>query len=229
MCGQTELENDVEVNEQERGVGTELEYLEDARVGETIRFYYTGGSENGERTVRVAKVDGESIEGPTLEREGGYRRYNDYDASDIKIVAPFVLPGEEQAVPVADKAKYTGKGGELRVNFADAQTKLLASLTGEQLAELYSRFVAVEGEGAVFDANKGEVVVKLPEPKYSQEYNGSVHYFRKGKALLRIHGYTGFGNSLGIHRNDDDGKDVFDSIHGNAETLYEQLGKFLGK
>ena len=176
MCGQSTFEEDTEVTEvsQDRmlthvgvpvgltlrvdRVGETVTYGEDIVPGETVRFDYDGGS-GGERNVLVVKVDDEGFEGLTLERDGDYRRYLDekitgFDA--ILIVEPFV----HAISPAGVDAVVSGN--EKRVRFDEAGEALLASLSGEQLAQLYSEHVALIGKGAHFDADSGEVVVKLP-------------------------------------------------------------------
>jgi hypothetical protein len=168
MCGQTELEvSEVEVenptievevpsdvNLDTSRVGQEVSSFDDVVVGETVRFDYSGGSEYGTRNVLVLRVDDGALEGITLERDGGYRRYlNHYVDSNIFIVKPFVkVPAEVN-------------GHVKRIRFDEAGAGLLASLTGDQLASLYAQYVAVEGDGAEFDPQTGEVVVRLPEAK----------------------------------------------------------------
>lgn len=165
-CGETELEeNEVEdlelldvylpnglVLDTER-VGVTIAFARDLHVGETVKFDYEGGSEGGTRHVLVVKVHHNGIEGLTYERNGGYRHYKDDNVGHYEIVKPFV------------KSYTTAVGNVKRVNFEDARTALLASLTGEQLAELYGKYVATEGDGAEFDAQNGEVVVTLPQPQ----------------------------------------------------------------
>ncbi len=126
------------------------------RKGETVSFYYSHGSHNGTRTVLVLTSDYNGIEGLTLERDGEYRRYSDEYVNRYKVVDPFV----ESAKPTDTTEK--------RVRFDDAGQALIASLTGEALAELYSTHVALEGVGASFDATTGEVVVKLPQTKVAK-------------------------------------------------------------
>jgi len=171
MCGQSTLEEQAvdSVMEQldialpdglqldTRRVGEHVTYADELNPGETVSFIYSAGSEVSDRTVLVVKVDGTGLEGLTLERDGGYRRYlDDFITSDISIVKPFVKSGN---------SPYHSNNTEKRVRFDDAGTALLASLSGEQLADLYGQYVAVEGVGTIFDAKTGEVVVKLPEPE----------------------------------------------------------------
>lgn len=210
-------------------VGESLEYLEDARIGETLHFYYTGGSSEGYRTVRVQKVDSDVVEGACKERNGDYRRFKHEDASSITVVAPFLLPGES-ALPVKVNA------GELRVRFDEAGEKLISSLPASVLAELYGKYVAVEGEGVTYDEQRGEVVVKLPEPPKLEltavkDHQGAFLKATLGKKLFRIHTYTGGGETLGVHFDNGEyrGNDSFDSRHATLEDLHTQLGKFLGK
>lgn len=138
-------------------VGQSYIYGDDIVPGETVRFDYDGGSESGTRTVLVVKVDNDGLEGLTLERDGGYRRYLNVNiGSRIDIVQPFIAQN-----PVST-------GNVKRVRFDDAGTALLASLSGEKLAELYGQYVALEGVGTEFDPQTGEVVVQLPEPVKSR-------------------------------------------------------------
>lgn len=238
-CGYDELDEDegeVAVQDAElHEVGTDLSYLDDAKVGDTIRFYYGAGSEPGYRTVRVLKVDSGAVEGPTLERDpnDNYRRYSDEHASDITVVAQFALPGDAVEVVTPE----VGADNTLRVRFDDAGTKLLASLTGEQLAELYAKHVMVVGESAKFDEQTGEVVVKLPEPPKLEEqamndHQGSILTFTLGKKTLRIHTYTKdkYGSNWGLHSDDADKPGAyFDTRHPTLADLHRELGRFLGK
>ena len=138
-------------------VGKNLVYSDEVSPGETVRFSYYGGSEDGTRNVLVVKVDSNGLEGLTLERDGEYRRYRDDNISGhLMVVEPFV----------ATTPKDTA--GIKRVRFDEAGDALLASLSGEQLADLYSKYVALEDDGAEFDAATGHVVVTLPQPKFSE-------------------------------------------------------------
>lgn len=125
------------------------EYIasDEVEVGETVRFDYFDGET---RNVLVTSTNNVGFKGLTLERDGNYRSYlNRKIYRSIKVVQPFV---------------HETKKGFKRVRFDEAGDALLASLSGEQLAELYGKYVALEGDGAGFDSVSGEVVVKLPEP-----------------------------------------------------------------
>jgi hypothetical protein len=231
MCGQTELEvSEVEVenptievevpsdvNLDTSRVGQEVSSFDDVVVGETVRFDYSGGSEYGTRNVLVLRVDDGALEGITLERDGGYRRYlNHYVDSNIFIVKPFVkVPAEVN-------------GHVKRIRFDEAGAGLLASLTGDQLASLYAQYVAVEGDGAEFDPQTGEVVVRLPEVPKSRfvipdsDYNGDLLIQKADGSEFRLYIHTG-GNSIG----------VLNSVTGLDETsltpeqVRDELVKFL--
>jgi len=194
-------------------VGSRLTYLDNAQVGETIRFTYSGGSEHGQRTVLVVKVDGKGVEGLTLERDGAYRRYTEYNVGgEIRVVEPFVRGSSTNSI-------------EKRVRFDDAGTALVASLSGEQLAELYNKYVALEGDGASFDANTGEVVVKLPEPKENKIVDAKSHLVvfenTRGKKFY-LHIYSHFGD-IGFH-NYESGAD---NAKATPDALLTELTRFL--
>jgi len=230
MCGQSTLEasavdavvdesnekldialpDDLEVKSDR--VGQSFVYADSAKVGETVRFNYTGGSEVGPRTVLVVKVDDQGLEGLTLERDGGYRRYDDSSIDGrITVVAPFV-------------GTSSGSTTERRVRFDDAGVALLASLTGEQLAELYGQYVSTEGVGTKYDANTGEVVVELPEPSTSvKAVDNELRIVNKAGKTLTIYLYTNIGNEVGLH-NDDNG---YDNTRCTAEDIRDQLVEFL--
>lgn len=143
----------------ENRVGVDVYGLDQLLVGDTVRFHYASGSRPGYRTVYINKVDDNGLEGPTHERSGDYRRYShDYIGYPITIVA-----SEHQPEPIS-------AGSTRRVRFDEAGSALLASLSGEQLAELYAKHVAIAGDGAEFDHQTGEVVVYLPEPKNVVSY-----------------------------------------------------------
>ena len=200
-------------------VGEEFTYADELRVGETVKFRYSGGSEDGPRTVLVVKVYDGSFEGLTLERDGGYRKYLDenvFGFNQFTIVEPFV--------------KHTpAVSGERRVRFDEAGTALLASLTGEQLAELYDKHVAIEGIGTEFDAKTGEVVVKLPAPKVNKIEkvscnSGSSHVIFRNTNDKQFALYLyGGDQGIGIH------SDVtgYDNCQSSIENLRDELVKFL--
>jgi hypothetical protein len=148
-------------------VGEHLGWTESVDVGQTVKFTYNGGTGRGQRTVLVQKVNGrDGLEGLTLERDGDYRAYSaDKIVSDIVIVN--AVPALEAKAGKPTSVAAPAVTNQLRVRFDLAGEKLLASLSGEQLAELYSKHVALEGDGASFDKDSGEVVVKLPTPKVS--------------------------------------------------------------
>lgn len=143
-------------------VGQQLTYLEDAQVGETIQFHYTGGSGPGLRTVLVQKVDSraEVIEGITLERDGQYRRYSDNEATQIYVVQPFV--SDEQPTAVVVPSVQPAVNSQL-VRFDAARDAIAAKLTAEQITELYAKYIVGDDATVSYDANTGSVVV-TPKP-----------------------------------------------------------------
>lgn len=137
-------------------VGVQLDHFNQIRVGETVTFTYDGGTdERGHRTVLVTDIKEGDIVGPTLERGGEFRRYKDYHASKAKVVTPFVVEDEPEA-PQTET---------FRTRFDEAWEKLKISLSGTQLAELYSQFVVTDAESVTFDDVAGEVVVVKPVPQ----------------------------------------------------------------
>lgn len=237
MCGQSTFNEDVDVvteTSQDRmlthvnvpagltlkvdRVGQVVTYGDEVVPGETVRFDYYGGSGEGERNVLVVKVDSDGLEGLTLERDGEYRRYADDKISvrsDITIVEPFV----HAISPAGVDAVVSGN--EKRIRFDEAGEALLASLTGEQLAELYDKHVALIGEGARFDSDSGEVVVKLPEVKSKFEVRSE--YFtiqnKKGENLM-VFLYP-YSQEIGLNVGDLDDESV------TPEVLRDELVKFL--
>jgi hypothetical protein len=230
MCGQTELEvSEVEVenptievevpsdvNLDTSRVGQEVSSFDDVVVGETVRFDYSGGSEYGTRNVLVLRVDGGALEGITLERDGGYRRYlNHYVDSNIFIVKPFVkVPAEVN-------------GHVKRIRFDEAGAGLLASLTGDQLASLYAQYVAVEGDGAEFDPQTGEVVVRLPEAKTKflavSNLEEPILIVRPDGKQLKLYLYENSDYPIGIVNEETD----LDITDVTPEILRDELVKFL--
>lgn len=193
--------------------GETLDYLEDAEVGQTIRFWYSGGSNPGYRTVEVTRVDkdAETVSGKTKERDGDFRTYNSANASEISVVT----------------ANHS-HDGELRIRFDEAGEKLLASLPADVLANLYSQYVAVEeNDGVSFDEQSGEVVVKLVDktPKVAQYYGSfrdDVLAFERNGKRFSIHNYK--SKKFGVHNDSTD----FDS--GNVtdpNVLLRELQAFL--
>jgi len=231
MCGQSTLEEQAVDSVMEQldialpdnleldtsRVGEDVAYAESVNPGETVSFYYTAGSEVGNRTVLVVKVDGEGLEGLTLERDGGYRRYLDrFISGQIQIVKPFIQ---------SNGSPYHSNSTEKRVRFDDAGVALLASLSGEQLADLYGRYVAVEGIGTKFDGNTGEVVVELPEvtSKFISSDKGlnTLRIQNKDGVELRLHQYG--DGSIGLV-NDLTG---FNTTSPTPENLRDELVKLL--
>lgn len=233
MCGESTLDEVTEVDVknpiiqvqlpegiilQTDRVGESFTFTDETRVGETVRFRYSGGSEDGERNVLVVKVDSDSLEGLTLERDGGYRKYTDDNIhGDILVVEPFVEAGN----------KVAPSGNVKRVRFDDAVAALVASLEGEQLAELYGRYVATEGDGTTFDADTGEVVVMLPAPANKFTVNGdnggpSLTLTNKNGKLFHLYLYDEY-NEVGI-ANEVTGLDEGEIT---PEQLIDELVKFL--
>lgn len=195
--------------------GESLDYLEDAEVGQTIRFWYAGGSNPGYRTVEVTSVDkdAETVTGKTKERDGDFRTYNSSQASEISIVT----------------ANHS-HDGELRIRFDEAGEKLLASLPANVLTALYSQYVAVEeNAGVSFDEHSGEVVVKLVDktPKVTGYWGDGrfekyILQFSRGGKKFSIHNYG--MEKFGVH-NDVTG---FDSTNvTNPNVLLKELQAFL--
>ncbi len=196
-------------------VGALLVYPADINKGETVEFYYAHGSHHGTRTVLVLKSDDNGIEGINLERDGEYRKYSDEYVSDYyKVVKPFVQ------VELASTS-------EKRIRFDDALEALRASLSGEQLAELYSKHVALLGDGASFDAQTGEVVVKLPVPKENTFLRIGADNDSQSLVIENKHGQTfhlfvyGKLNTVGITA------PGFNNTKVTPDELRDQLVKFL--
>lgn len=194
-------------------VGQVVPYPDNVHVGETVSFYYTHGSYDGQRTVLVLFVDGDYLEGLTLERDGEYRRYNEaYISGNISIVRPFVT------------SPVVSIGNVKRVRFDQAIEALAASLSGEQLAQLYSQYVALEGDGAEFDATSGEVVVKLPESKVNKftliSMPGEIQIVNKKNETFKLFGYK-YDQTVGYS-----GPNC-NSINCTPEQLRDELVKFL--
>lgn len=185
-------------------------YPESLKVGDIVKFSYNGGTENGFRTVTVAKNDQYSVEGKTKERNGEYRRY-----LLENVTSSFTVIGDEM-----DNA-----GLVKRVRFDEACTALLASLTGEKLAELYLNNVAVLGEHAEYDSGTGEVVVFLPAPTSKFTVNNNA-----GQPLT-ITNKDGKVFKLYLHNQQDVGlvNEVtgLDNTKINPEQLRDELVKFL--
>lgn len=200
-------------------VGRTVPYLEDARVGETIRFVYQGGSEDATRTVLVQAVEGEGVKGATLERDGAFRSYLDRNrVGSVAIVSPFVKDSEASATPVLV---------ENRVRFDAAKSALLAVLTAEQLAELYKQHVAKDSKGVTYDANKGELVVKTDPPPATfntERFREDRFHIANNGKKLEIFLYA--GNKVGIdhHAN---GSMAFTSSNVTPQILLDELKKLL--
>lgn len=221
-------------------VGQRLDYLENAKVGETIQFHYTAGSEDGVRTVLVQKVnvDSEGIEGMTKERDGSYRSYLDKNrVDDVEVVSPFVEANKVAPAPapvVASPKKNTN-----RVRFDAARQTLLASLTAEQIATLYKQHVAKDSLAVSYDKATGEIVIetKPVEPKYVVSTTGGI-----GAAFavtgpggtLTFYPYERGRDGVGLNFVPAGKKDAysgdggFDSRHTTPAKMLELLKKTLG-
>ncbi len=241
MCGQSTFEEDSEVAtevSQDRvltnvsvpnglvlrtdRVGGSVTYGDDIFPGETVRFDYDGGSERGERNVLVVHVDDEGFEGLTLERDGDYRRYLDANIEglyDIHIVEPFIRQENDEV-----------NTNEKRIRFDEAGEALLASLSGEKLAELYLEHVALRGDDASFDSTTGEVVVQLPEvqtPKFELFSNSFLIVNKRGDKL-RVFIYPNDDEPVGFDKIDVNGNLVnIPSSDWTPEFLRDELVKFL--
>lgn len=212
-------------------VGQRLDYLENAKVGETIQFHYTAGSEDGVRTVLVQKVnvDSEGIEGITKEREGSYRSYLDKNrVDDVEVVSPFVEANKVAPAPAANKS---------RVRFDAARQTLLASLTAEQIATLYKEHVAKDSLAVSYDKATGEIVVetKPVEPKFGIPLPHSTAAFSitGPGGTLQFYPYEKGANGVGLSfipagKNNayDDGG--YDNRFATPKDLLVQLKKTLG-
>lgn len=192
----------------------------DLNVGETVTFKYAGGSEFGTRTVLILKIDAKHIEGLTLERDGEYRSYirgqmeRNVNGHLYTVVEPFVKQEAKQE-----------SNDQRRIRFDDAATALVASLTGEQLAELYGKYGTVEGKNARFDAVTGEVVVDLPKPKVNSVENVQscqLTFKNKRERCLTLFLYT-YSGQIGFH-NYEDGTD---NSNASPDQLRDELVKFL--
>lgn len=180
--------------------------MRNVKVGQTVTFDYWNRETKlySKRTVQVAKVDDTALEGVTAERDNQYRRYL------------FKMMENLQVVPTSDTK---------RVRFDDAETALLASLSGEQLAELYLEYVAVEGDEAKFDPQTGEVVVTLPKPtnRFIVPTEASAFpafsIINKRGETLGIFLYS--DNTVGIQTEECDLTDV------SPETLRDEIVKLL--
>lgn len=156
-------------------VGTELSRLSDARIGETLDFQYFGGSYPGSiRTVLVVKRDSNGIQGLDAARNGEWRHFTNDNAENVDVVEPFA---EESA----------DESNVVYVSFADAQDRLIQSLPGEKLAELYLQYVATEGESASYDGLRGLVKIQLPKPTNTLTTDsGNVNFTNKrGDSLVQ--------------------------------------------
>lgn len=216
-------------------VGSQLEYLEDAKVGETIQFHYTAGSEDGVRTVLVQKVnvDSEGIEGMTKERDGSYRSYLDKNrVDDVEVVSPFVEALAPPA-PVASPNKNVN-----RVRFDAARSTLLASLTAEQIATLYKQHVAKDSLAVSYDKVTGEIVVETKPVKpnfHAPKPNSTAEFAITGPGgTLQFFPYAKGANGVGLNfveagkNSHYDGVNGFDSRTPTPEKLLELLKKTLG-
>lgn len=207
-------------------VGKRLDYLEEALVGETIQFDYCAGSEDGMRTVLVQKVnkDTEGVEGMTQERDGSYRSYLDKNREGtVTVVAPFV--------------EVSDSNPKNRVRFDAARSTLLASLTAEQIAELYKQHVAKDSLAVSYDKATGEIVVenKPVEPKFGIPLSGSTAAFSVSGpgGTLQFYPYEKGANGVGLSfiptgkkNSYDDGG--YDSRFATPKDLLELLKKTLG-
>lgn len=184
-------------------VGQKFHFLENARVGETIRFSYDGGSNpGGIRTVLVQAVEGEGVKGATLERDGAFRSYLDrHRTGMMEVVAPFTKDIASVPAVAPSPAKVVGGLVENRVRFDAAKSALLAVLTAEQLAALYQQHVAKDSKGVSYDSAKGELVVKTTPPpaSFDTERRSASRFTVKngdGKRKAEIFLYS--GNMIGV-------------------------------
>lgn len=218
-------------------VGFATSTADKLKIGETVKFNYSSGSENGPRTVLVLKVDYDHIEGLTLERDGEYRSYKRgvnmsnprIHGKDLYVVVkPFVKQPEVAVVPVAAPASVSGD--QRRIRFDEAGAALLASLSGEQLAELYGKYGTVDGINSRFDSATGEVVVDLPKPKVNKftkvyykagNLNSDLTITNKNGDKFELYLYS--DGTVGIHNS----VNGFDKTDNTPEMLRDQLVKFL--
>lgn len=200
-------------------VNGELDSLSDARVGETLDFVYTRGSNPySTRRVLVCRVNhGKGVEGIDQERDGEWRNFLDEYAENIDIVEPFAEENVESVNP----------SNEVRVRFDEASERLANSITGEKLAELYLQYVATEGESARYDADSGEVVVTLPAPQnsvYKVAGNSSVQFRNKRGDVLTQYLYDDGRIGVDAYEN---GRLSIDDDNISPEDFAVTLTRFL--
>lgn len=150
-------------------VGRKLNYLGEAEEGETVNFFYYGGSENAGRTVLVQRLNDEGIEGITLERNGEWRRYADDKARNIKVVSPFVM--EE---PINS------------IRFDKAFEALQSAIPTDELVKLYAKYIVGEQSGmeVAYDEQSGNLVVSKPQAKL--EVNTESFRIIRGKESVTV-------------------------------------------
>jgi hypothetical protein len=236
-CGDSDLlDNDVKLDLPAglkldlRREGEGLDYLSDARIGETVNFIYNGGSDpGGTRTVLVQHRDRDGVAGMTKERDGEYRRYDSGKAEEIDVVEPFVEYGDSDLVTddvAKSDAVVASVDNVVVVRFDDAGDRLLQAIDGETLAKLYLEHVAREAESATFDANTGNVVVKLkPKANKVVKMEGDSRVYFENKRGERFTQYVHSEGKLG-YEDSGTGEDEYDVT---PEQLSAALVAFLSR
>lgn len=126
--------------------GNLVAWWSDVKPDTTIQFIYNSGSNPGSiRNVKIENIGSDKISGVDLDKNA-FRCFNKYDIASGSVYYTTV---------VNDVNEF---------DFVTAREAVFAQLTGEELAELYTKKM---GQNAIWDAKSGKVVVKKPSPKFN--------------------------------------------------------------
>ena len=147
----------------------ELQNLSDAKVGDTLDFYYRGNGAHAYqgREVLVEEIFTDGILGKDL-LHGGIKRFKNFEASDIEIVdnAPLTLDTPQQNHTL----NFVEVQNALRVSLPSV---LVDSFNESQAADAYKHYVATDAKAVRFDDECGLYqVIYVEEPKLLCKSNG---------------------------------------------------------
>lgn len=147
--------------------------LRDAKIGQTVRFVYAGGSNPGSvRTVKIEEKDSFSILGMDQDK-GEYRQfYANRVNGSVEVL--------DTVAPVATRT--------ISVHFTDARQQLHAAIDkadGEHLAVAFIGVLPKEATNVRFVSRTGTIEYEMPEPTFN--VNGQTMTLTQLRELVAQH------------------------------------------
>lgn len=130
--------------------------LKNVKVGQTVKFWYNGGSKLEYRTVKVAHVDDGGLEGDTKERNNEYRRYNSHSMGSIYLIADVAKD------KVVSTISLPTMKNQLRTLVNGVAVDVM---TAEQLAQVYDKLYHRTSANRTTKWNATQAVFEVVETK----------------------------------------------------------------